>query len=107
MTLDDALKLEAGPELDALVAKVVFGEPHQAAMALGPHPYSTDIDTAWTAVEKMVFQRGLVVIVKGDGLRTGDHVPAWTVLVDGATRTDAKLAPLAICRAALKAMWQD
>jgi len=64
--------------------------------------YSTDIADAWKVVVAMV-ERGKVFIVKGDGLRRGDHNPKWTVLCDNQTRTDANDAPLAICRMALKA----
>lgn len=63
--------------------------------------YARDIWHAWRVVEEMV-KRGKVFIVKGDGLRTGDHNPAWTVLCDGVERTDAHSAERAICIAALK-----
>jgi len=65
-------------------------------------PYSTDIAAAWSVVEKCVSD-GMVFIVKGDGLRTGDFNPKWTVLCGNQERTDADTAPLAICLAALKA----
>ena len=65
--------------------------------------YSTDIAAAWEVVEKMVSD-GRVFIVKGDGVRTGDHNPKWTVLVANMPRVDANTAPIAICRAALAAV---
>lgn len=68
--------------------------------------YSTDIGAAWEVAEKMVSD-GHVFIVKGDGLRTGDFSPRWTVLCDNLPRTDADSAPLAICRAALKAQLKE
>jgi hypothetical protein len=120
---------ELGPrDLDAQIAQEIFGwTKHPDAM----HPsdnrtisgvlycppgcegmnggssncvpyYSGDIGDAWLVVTALV-ERGKVFIVKGDGLRRGDHEPKWTVLCDNQPRTDANSASLAICRAALKA----
>lgn len=120
--------MEAGRELDALIAEEVMGfhkhhihgylhnAPSDEAWdatypdALeydyhwpGEEPhYSTNIADAWEVVERFV-REGVVFIVKGDGLRPGDFNPKWTVLVDNQPRTDADTAPLAICLAALKA----
>ena len=63
----------------------------------------TSIADAWMLVEAMV-ARGMVVIVKGDGLRAGDSNPKWTVLTDANPRTDALTAPRAICLAAAHAV---
>jgi hypothetical protein len=129
---DKALRAETtsfdeGRELDALIAERVMGwkrhptkphptdnrsiggvlycppnAPYLSSLNVVP-PYSTDIAAAWEVAEKMVGD-GHVFIVKGDGLRTGDFSPRWTVLCDNLPRTDDDSAPLAICRAALKAV---
>lgn len=125
--------MDAGRELDALVAEHVMGwkrvdvpkdyDGQNAGVTLLPATpssigwdpkgayalwhfcpyYSTDIAAAWLVVEKLV-NEGKVFIVKGDGLRTGDYPLKWTVLCDNQPRTDANTAPLAICLAALKAV---
>lgn len=122
--------MQAGRELDALIADRVMGlkrtvrikgttntttiysdnpyfdggvsEDDMMKHYCLPLHYSTSIEAAWQVVEELV-KRGKVFIVKGDGLRTGDHNPRWTVLCDNQPRVDADTAPLAICLAALKA----
>lgn len=110
--------MNAGRELDALVAEKVMGWtfrtfpegvcPNVKHWYCGEQyvlmkPFSTDIAAAWRVVEKLVSD-GRVFIVKGDGLRDGDFNPKWTVLCDNHPRTDAATAPLAICLAALQAV---
>ena len=63
---------------------------------------SESIEIAMKVVDHMVSD-GHIFIIKGDGLRTGDHNPRWTVLVDNMPRVDGHDLPDAICRAALKA----
>lgn len=122
---------KAGREMDKLIAEKIFGvkrvfrpcdvknrdslawgedyhyipsgkPPRTHMIDARPVPqFSTRIAAAWQIVEKVV-DAGHVFIVKGDGLRTGDFDPRWTVLCDITTRTDAATAPLAICLAALK-----
>ena len=101
MNYDD---MPAGLELDALVAERVMG---YVSTLLGytygyklvdVPPFSADIASAWKVVEN-IHARGLIIRVSnGDGdsfdcdiLGTEGHVSAETW-------------PLAICRAALKAM---
>jgi len=128
--------MKAGRELDALIAEKVMGWSsqadglywdagnHRTRLVLGSiiakkrdemglenaHGFvfapSTNIADAWEVVERFVSE-GVVFIVKGDGLRTGDFNPKWTVLADNQPRTDADTAPLAICLAALKAVSQE
>ena len=65
--------------------------------------YSTNIKFAMEVVDRLVSD-GHIFIVKGDGLRTGDHNPRWTILVDNNPRCDGHHLPEAICRAALAAI---
>jgi hypothetical protein len=46
----EILKLKAGPELDTLVAKIVFGHDDAAA----PPGFSTNIALAWSVRERMM-----------------------------------------------------
>lgn len=113
---DEAMKIderESGRELDALVAVKVMGmvflDPENPPIHIpGVIPrYSTDIAAAWEVVEKIkaTSSRGYVLdFIRGE----------WTVgsrscgdagepeLYDSEAGT-AEEAPLAICRAALKA----
>jgi hypothetical protein len=107
-------ELEAGRELDALIAERVLGYPGAAIGGwdnprtlpdgrilpnLTPRPYSTEIRWAWVVVEKL---RDL-----GFSLRWRAHNCRWYAYfvwgADDAADADADTAPLAICRAALKA----
>jgi len=102
-------------ELDSLIAervmgwKVFAGDPgygrppgnHPLSLVLDVLPnYSTSIVEAWQVVEKM----------RGDyELDLSDHVTYWTARFTKARSTsphviEAETAPLAICRAALKAL---
>lgn len=63
---------------------------------------SDSIETAFSVVDRMVSD-GHIFIIKGDGLRTGDHNPRWTILVDNHPRIDGHHLPETICRAALAA----
>lgn len=69
-----------------------------------PH-YSSDNGAACEVMGRMV-DLGHVFIVKGDGLRNGDHSPRWTVLCDNMPRVDSDSLPLAICEMALSVMEQ-
>ena len=124
MTRDEILAMEAGPELDALVAEKVMGWQLTSAYQLGPawardipwgelvlknavayyaHEWgpSTDIAPAWKVVEKMHKEYGIDV----NGLASGGFV--CTIYgVDGHWRTYDETAPLAICRAALLAVME-
>ena len=101
--MTDIDKLEAGLELDALVAEKVMGW----FVAKGPHSptsppdliprYSTDIAAAWEVVEKMIDQ-GRRFVINNNFSRT-------MFIADFCGRDVLeKTAPLAICRAALKAV---
>jgi hypothetical protein len=92
----DIDSLEAGPVLDAMIMGEVFNEP------AFPHgyttsPYSTDIAFAWEVVLKLV--------VRLERTQSG-----WCAVAVDMTKPPfrpweayAPHAPLAICRAALKA----
>jgi len=114
------MKLEAGPELDKLVAEVVMGQvpcdkwrpfmhdsqikddsdcEHEACYPAdtGPCHYSRNISAAWQVVEKLCRDgRKVYVFNHPDGWHECD--------IDGVLLASAPSAPLAICRAALKAM---
>lgn len=93
--------MEAGREMDALVARQVMGWPeqdcHPGALAWAGWSPSTDIDSAWDVVEKMIEKHRVDL----HGLRGGKD---WRCWVAGFDHADAPTAPLAICRAALKAV---
>jgi hypothetical protein len=113
--------MNAGRELDALVAEKVVGWIHLPEEDAfhgarwkdqdtgfiwgGPPPYSTAISVAWKVVEKM----GLSLVRTDEGWMVGDISCGFTTddgVVDGTLQyaTVCKTAPLAICLAALKAV---
>ena len=112
--------LPAGRELDALVAEKVFGVPHGDCFDTyggkrcvkhdeygGPQCYSTDIAAAWEVVEKLIaLGYWFDVAWNGESAQVDldCKVPTrmgWDRVVDGLT---ASTVPLAICRAALRAV---
>lgn len=135
----DIDKLEAGRELDALVAEKVMGLnltviPETCPYCDGyvsqnrdpgwcgscgayvnePEPYSTDIAAAWEVVEKMRTWKGkgtlgcraCIEIHSIDGsFEEGENKP-YLAMIWGKEGI-AKTAPLAICRAALKAVMEN
>lgn len=117
MTRDEILKLEAGRELDALVAEKVMGYPKEIISINGSvkspngdwmvreiDEYSTDISAAWEVAEKLgsfwidhtVSDLGIDV----EFFTSLDHSKERLVAT-------ADTAPLAICRAALLAVMED
>jgi len=127
--VNDSMKLEAGEELDALVAENVMGWLRIPSELNGqqkivvppdgnPHPmdwwwgrsvyglvpkYSTDIAAAWEVVERL--ERDGIFLWK---LGREDHLPNWHVSMGRNHGPDIEsegpTAPLAICRAALAAI---
>jgi len=104
-------EMESGPELDVLVAEKVFGwqwnirngvcyAEHDCFNAADCWPQfrpSTDIADAWTVVQKFK-DYDWKIESHGDG-------ETFTIYKDGTHYCgDAPTAPLAICRAALKAI---
>lgn len=96
--------MEAGRELDALVAEKVMGWT-----GCRDSPYSTDIVVAWRIIEKF----GFMIHPTGHG-REGKPAGYWVGYprdghsglvgdMDNDTVAFAETAPLAICLAALKA----
>ncbi len=115
MTIDE---MPAGPELDALVAKALdpdctvsmaaIGENDEDILAVWkwnglrdwiPLPkFSTDIAAAWEVVEKLNRSKRRVALCFTRSL-------GWSVILPGPDdSTHSDTAPLAICRAALKAV---
>lgn len=119
-------ELNAGRELDALVAERVMGltsfkhdgydgecakcgfewDPHRGGPGTAcpiPDPYSTDIAAAWEVVEKLCASgKGFTLEHPGFSPGTPDiHVFASFGM---SPYMVAETAPLAICRAALKAV---
>lgn len=109
-------RLEAGRELDALVAEKVMGwsgvEWRGFEYAVGIHPvtgmvqgvyrYSTDITDAWQIVERLT-RDGRAVFIDSAGFDPEE----WRVIVsvddpEGQLPSEAATAPLAICLAALE-----
>lgn len=119
MTRDEILKMEAGREMDALVARRVMGfvdlGPLQfedlrwqkptvdGVVVLGRLPrYSTDIAAAWQVVEKLQSMAYWVNINTTCDVGLYDvQVRLWSDINDIAVVFVP--APLAICRAALLA----
>lgn len=103
--------MEAGRELDALVAEKVMGlDCSWRCVTLdgtgrdrGParriKPYSTNIDAAWEVVEKLKENHTVNIHGYSDGWEVGLIGPG-SAAVDG----QAETAPHAICLAALKAV---
>lgn len=101
--------MTAGRALDALIAtKVMHDIPGQA---LGPRHYSTDIAAAWEVVEKL---RTLAFVsigtANGELMPNGLPERLWVCTlsclgddVHSHIEGEADTAPLAICRASLKA----
>lgn len=100
--------LQAGRELDALVAEKVMNDI--PGKALGSRHYSTDMAAAWEVVTWLQ-AKGWAVWIGNEG-----EDGTWTCLagppnpnvilpeVTAEIETDADTAPLAICLAALKAV---
>lgn len=115
-------EMQAGREMDCLIAEVVFGwgkdTPENVSRNHGYYNckkllrYSTDIAAVWEVVEKMPSPFG---IMKGYKETYGVGKLGWVVnwcreqYCDGwdcehGNEAWAETAPLAICRAALKAL---
>lgn len=107
MTNDEIDKLEAGSELDKLIAEKVMGwrvvddrgsyHAYDGETWLGIladyFPFSTDIRAAWEVVERI----GLSVLKINDGWQARRYVGAYDIC-----SSNDVTAPMAICRAALK-----
>ncbi len=99
------VELKAGRELDALVAEKVMGDLPPRGYSIPD--YSTSISAAWEVVEKLIADSHIVALgVSWDAAK--DH---WKFLmrdfgeiVNTEYWPSAPTAPLAICRAALKAV---
>src|SRR5688572_5223236 len=103
MTPEEIDKLEAGPELDALVALKVFGREYPWTLVggaqnrpIGCPAYSTDQAAAFEVAKKV-------------GICFGPMFGTWKAEATsmenfGANPTEATTGQLAICRAALKAV---
>jgi hypothetical protein len=120
MTNEEIMKLEAGPEMDLLIAEKIFGHrviSHRPPTIWIDNPddkenggfsshcgcYSTNIESAWNVVEKLQtepyeFFFGIEKTPSIPYAKTGK--PHWHVEFGG-KKTFADTAPLAICRAAL------
>ena len=111
-------ELEAGRELDVLIAKTVMGywqygirnllppgfvgSNWSAVARRGAPPYSTEIGAAWKVVEKLS-EHCIVRISNGDGdSRDCDILPFSADGPYTPAHVSAETWELAICRAALK-----
>jgi len=115
MTVEEIDKMEAGHELDALVAERVMGHRYSGGVTSwcredgklvqpdgGLPPYSTDISAAWEVVERLR-KDWAIRIGSSDLIGNGWGVRMWSTYVPGPA-VDAATAPLAISRCALKAV---
>lgn len=95
----------AGPELDARLHRLLAGEETRGSEAAPP--YSTDLAAAWSVVDRLLRTRRWVEVVgTGDGewicqVQDPGH---WDSEWLGTVRGEARTAPLAICRAALRVL---
>lgn len=124
-------EMPAGREMDALVAKKIFGkvrcqarchkrgvrgsmdgtycyaQPDSPAQGANIPHYSTDISAAWEVVEKIRSSSGLSVIVEAS-VHPNEYICAIGAHHRGqwieSFRSAEAEAPLVICRAALKAV---
>lgn len=110
----DIEQMAAGRETDALVAEKVMGwplhikcfscceeNPSHAHTGLRVPNYSTEIASAWEVVEKVFFDANrdwIIVPVHRSYVEIRTRLGSGTLVADGVA------APLAICRAALKAV---
>lgn len=109
MTTTDDTALAAGPELDAEVARRVFGWPEDYITSELKYraSFSTDIAAAWLVMENMR-KRGKVVSLTVAEM--GEAGPNWCSFDSPFSSRhewqsqQCETMPLAICRAALKAL---
>ena len=116
MTREDIDNLEAGERLDSLISEKVMGirwpgvfyDGHPDSHFYNRRAYSTSIADAWLVVEKLrQMQRTITLSTLGvlpDSLRWGCNVLRGVRQLETITQAVGDTAPLAICRAALKAI---
>jgi hypothetical protein len=126
MTRDEIENTPAGKEMDALIAREIFGmtidktfkgewvvNPSYYVGSLGesrargwaPKPYSTDIAAAWQVWEKLVEMERYPTLHQGPDENDDSNTYAYIELVNPADiNAWADTVPLAICRAALLAV---
>lgn len=120
MTVEEIDQLQAGRELDIMIAERLMGQIWRGGNPIAgyegkwpwPYPYSTDIKAAWEMVEKMNPVHPLILTFRPT------EKDWWVMLPDESrhpkgqrghgpncfVQAFADTAPLAICRAALKTM---
>lgn len=120
MSEDEILKMEAGPEMDRLIAvrvmgfdKVTIACSKRTASRLGEHwqnlrHYSARIADAWRVIEEMRLRAWWVSISFKTGLGLESDVPGYQVMFRKDFHRDGISADqnicVAICRAALLAV---
>jgi len=122
MTHEEILKMEAGPQLDLLIAERVMGWSEGKHFEVGDFGVvklgevidiwspSTDIAAAWEVTTKLC-ELGIVPEVYGMWLtkkKNEWYIVLWYSVEDltAAARAKAPSLPLAICRAALLAVME-
>jgi hypothetical protein len=112
MTRDEILSMEAGREMDALVARELFGGIKEYwDYGFTVPNYSVSIGAAWEVVEKM-HERGYYFCCarngKGATDASGNLDDSWYVDTGCIIELENQpTLPLAICRAALLAVMED
>lgn len=120
MTRDEILTMEAGAEMDALVATKVMGwiqastqssvwltwyPPGEHSKArLSPPPFSTDIAAAWEVVKRIIGTTKRCPQVRWISEAMSHE---WHCDMEWGAEAYAPTAPLAICRAALIAVMEE
>ena len=102
--MNNSVELKAGRELDALVAEKVMGDLPPRGYSIPD--YSIFISAAWAVVEKLYLTSEFFLETSYYGM---DKNKRWwaqfsTHGIDDEFHAEAPTAPLAICRAALKAV---
>lgn len=120
-------KLEAGPDLDVLIAEKVmglprldtdlmgrcgtfFGSPDNPLVCHKADAYSTSISAAWQVVEKLRERFPVIRIGTGDLMGKFWQASFYDAYYEAVAQgkhgdfADADTLPLAICRAALRAV---
>jgi hypothetical protein len=105
MTRDEILKMEAGREMDALVAEKIFnGQWLYKNIPENLPKFSASISAAWEVVERLIKHNPLSL----DYLVDENNVLGWQANFRmGYNVAFAPTAPLAICRAALLAVMKE
>lgn len=104
LTRESILAMEAGSELDELIAVQVMGrEDNRTDWGKKVFSPSTDISAAWEVVDQMNGPYGFLLQRLGDYFDEGEEWEGWEASFGGQSDRliQARTAPEAICKCAL------